>query len=503
MRHRAMALEPFSARIAALEALRGAIDPQKASAAPLREAADKLDGAAPLYEHSATAVGYTALAELLRICAQLVEWRVAVLDASPEAERFVRAAMERYWIWTTEFEGKQAAQALLAASGAVFRIASVQEVGPLLHAVSMVPIPVGVFREERHMWVPDRDAQDSPQVEAQEANEPPSELAVAFLKFSIDGELAAGTHYLTPGETHDLEIEVRVSRWPETAEMLELRPLSIDPPESYAFPVFRLMKPTGSAPFVMTGNGRAMVKFAQGLNARPSEFRYAAHFEPSVSEQPMAVVGQRTLRIEAFDLKRVCWTGFPNLDARLLKVRDVVRSETAVPPEDIVNALPVLRILANFAGRCVRDNEISETWPEARFQKAIRGELRRVPEIGSKLDEHSQVAGGVIDLAYRGICIELKASSDRPLKISDCRRYAPQAAAYAVGLGKRLAVLSVLDSSPKFDGAFPMEDGIDVFLEDASGLAVCVVVVLVQANLVRPSSLSRHSTTTRSEGWTR
>ena len=486
-----MAPEPYSARIAALEALRGAIDPRKASSASLREAADGLDAAAPLYEHSATTIGYTALAELLRISAQLVEWRAAVLDAGPEAERFVRAAIERYEIWTTEFEGKQATQALLVASGAVSQIASVREVGPLLDAVSMVPIPVGVFREERRMWVSDRDAKDGSQVEAREANKPASELAVAFLKFSIDGESAAGTHYLTPGETHDLEIEVRVSRWPETAEMLELRPLSIDPPESHAFPVFRLSKPAGTAPFVMTGNGRALVKFAQGLNARPSEFRYAAHFEPSVSEQPMAVVGQRTLRIEAFDLKRVRWTGFPNLDAKLLKVRDVLRSETAVPPEDIANALPVLRILANFAGRCVRDNEIKEAWSEARFQKAIRGELRKEPEIGSDLDEHSQVAGGVIDLAYRGICIELKASSDRRLKLADCRRYAPQAAAYAVGLGKRLAVLSVLDSSPKVESAFPMEDGIDVFLEEASGLPVCVVAVLVQANLVKPSALSR------------
>lgn len=487
-----MALEPFSARIAALEALRGAIDARKASAGPLREAADELDEAAPLYEHSATAVGYTALAELLRVCAQLVEWRAAVLDAAPEAERFVRAARERHRIWTAEFEGKQAAQALLAASTAVSGIASVQEVGRLLDAVSMVPISVGVFREERRMRLPDQDANHGFKADAREADQPPPELAVAFLKFSIDGKPAAGTHYLTPGETHDLEIEVRVSRWPEEAETLELRPLSIDPPESHAFPVFRLGKPAGSAPFVTRGNGRAMVKFAHALNARPSEFRYAAHFEPSFSEQPMVVVGQRTLRIEAFDLKRMYWTGFPNLDAKLLQVRDSLRSETVVPSEDIANAMSVLRILSNFAGRCVRDNEVNETWLEARFQKAIRGELRRDPEIGSELDEHSQVAGGVMDLSYRGICIELKASSDRRLKLDDCRRYVPQAAAYAVGLGKRLALLCVLDSSPKAEGAFPLEDGIGIYIENASGLPVCVVAVLVQANLVRPSALSRN-----------
>lgn len=486
-----MAIEPFSARIAALEALRSTIDERKASAGSLREAADELDAAAPLYEHSATAVGYTAMAELLRICAQLVDWRAAVLDASPEAERFVRAARERHRIWTAEFEGKQAARVLVAASTAVSGIASVQEVGRLLEAVSMVPISVGVFREERRIRLPDQDANHDFRVDARVGDQPPPELAVAFLKFSIDGEPAAGTHYLTPGETHDLEIEVRVSRWPEEAKLLELRPLSIDPPETHVFPVFRLVKPAGRAPFIMRANGRAVVKFAQALNARPSEFKYAAHFEPSISEQPMAVVGQRTLRIEAFDLKRMQWTGFPNLDAKLLEVRDRLRSQVGLPPNDIANAMLVLRVLSNFAGRCARDNEINEKWLEARFQKEIRAELRRDPTIGSELDEHSQVAGGTMDLSCRGICIELKASPDRRLKLDDCRRYAAQAAAYAVGLGKRLAVLSVLDSSPKTEGAFPMEEGIGMFSENASGLPVCVVAVLVQANLVRPSALSR------------
>jgi hypothetical protein len=355
----------------------------------------------------------------------------------------------------------------------------------------MVPLPIGVFWEERRSHDFGQDVMSDSPIQIKETDKAPPELAVAFLKFLIDGEPAASIHYLTPGQTHDLDIEVRVSRWPEAAELLELRPLSIDVPESHAFPVFRFEKPAGTA-LTMRSNGRVMVKFAQGLNARPSEFRYVAYFQPSLSEQPVAVVGQRTLRIEAFDLKSMRWTGFPNLDAKLLKVRDVLRLEAAVPPEDIANALTVLRVLSNFAGRCARDNEVSGIWPEARFQKEIRRDLRIDPEIGFELDEHSQVAGGVMDLAYRRICIELKASCDRRLKVDDCRRYAPQAAAYAVGLGKRLAVLSVLDTSPKVEGAFPVEDGIDVFLEDASGLPIYVVAVLVQANLVRPSALSRN-----------
>ncbi len=241
----------------------------------------------------------------------------------------------------------------------------------------------------------------------------------------------------------------------------------------------------------MTDRGRAIVKFAQSLQARPSEFRYAASFEPTASEQPVAVVGQRTLRIEAIDIKKVGWTGFANLDAKLLEIRDRVRTATTVTPEDLANALKVLKVLANFAGRCVRDNHIAETWSEARFQKEMLGELRRVPEIGSELNEHPRLSGGIADLDFKGICVELKAPNGKRLTLADCGRYAPQAAAYSVGFGKRIAILCVLDSSPKKQGAFPMEDGMGIFMDSASGLPICVVAVLVQANLVRPSALSR------------
>jgi hypothetical protein len=43
----------------------------------------------------------------------------------------------------------------------------------------------------------------------------PISLTVAFLKFQIDSVNVQYIHQLTPGEVHDLELEVRVSRWPE------------------------------------------------------------------------------------------------------------------------------------------------------------------------------------------------------------------------------------------------------------------------------------------------
>jgi len=53
------------------------------------------------------------------------------------------------------------------------------------------------------------------------------DLAVAFLKFTIDGIPLSEIHYVSPGEMHDLDIEVRVSRW-QGATALILQPVMIE-----------------------------------------------------------------------------------------------------------------------------------------------------------------------------------------------------------------------------------------------------------------------------------
>ena len=55
------------------------------------------------------------------------------------------------------------------------------------------------------------------------------------------------------------------------------------------------------------------------MNARPFEFKYVAKFKPQSAEQPVNVVGQRTLLLEGIDLARNPITGYPNLDHKLWK----------------------------------------------------------------------------------------------------------------------------------------------------------------------------------------
>jgi len=485
MHHAEILSQAFPARISAVEALLESVTARAETAAAMRSAADELDRVGPMYGRATTAATYAAFAELLRTLAMLVEWRAAVLTAQVDADRHLRGAKERHRLWLAEYGAVQDAQALVQASGNIQGASAIDDVGTICLAIARTPLPLGVFADNSGLRALRRDGD-------YEGKRPePLELAVAFLRFMIDGAPAAETHFLTPGEAHDLEVEVRVTRWPDHADALRLTPVTIEPRSTYEFPDFDFMKPTGEPPFCMTQRRRAVIRVPQGLQARPFEFKYAASFNPGTAEQPIAVVGQRTLRIEGIDIRQAALTGYADIDRKIVQIRDRIRADGFVYAQDLNNLLTVLTTLGSLAGRAIQDSLFKSTCSEAQFQIEVRNELRRVSTIATELEEHAHASGGITDLSFRGIRIELKFEPTSPLTIKDCAKFAEQAASYIVATGKRVGVLCVLDHSPKRSAPFPADEGIDILVvRCVQGAAVFLVTVLIQGNLRRPSDLS-------------
>lgn len=486
MANRADFHETFEARLAGLESLIAARDSKFTDADRLRRDADAVDGVAPYYDRTATGAAYGAFAELLRITALLVQWRAVVLAGEADSDRFLRAAKERHRIWKAEAPQAEGAGLVFEAANGLEDLAQLSDLDAVLTAFASVPLPIGIYVSQRRgMRIPVSEDEEKTEKKA-----PPAELAVAFLKFVIDKQPAAETHFLTPGESHDLELEVRVSRWPDGAETLELRPLTIEATGTYDFPVFSFARPKGDPPFVLEDRGRAIIKSPQGLNARPFEFRYAASFKPTAVEQPVATLGQRTLRIEAIDLKANSLTGYAGLDSKIIEIREALRSRFNIPPDDLGAALKLATGMAAYMGRVLQDNEINEVLSEKQFQTLVRAELRRRPEIGSALSEHPQVAGGIMDLSLHAVPLELKVEGKKRLTFEDSRAFVGQTTSYAHGNGKRVGVLCVLDCSPKTEAAASMEACIGIVQDPTAGERTPIVVVLIQANLAKPSALS-------------
>jgi hypothetical protein len=481
MKQNLVAPDVFSSRFDAVEALLRY--PAGTGGENLNKLAGEMDSISASLASPTAAVAYAAFAGLVRIGATLADWHCAVLTALPDADRFLRSAKARYQLWLKEYEGQAAAAGLVQASKVLTDVSSLDDAVKFLNGIGAVPLPIGMLAQESS-FVADHATRLEERTVAESL-----QLTVAFLKFQIDSVGVQYIHQLTPGEVHDLELEVRVSRWPAEHSELQLTPVSVEPASTYEFPVFRFSRPAGEAPYTLNQRSRAILKASQGLHARPFEFKYAAEFLPPKSEQPVAIVGHRTLLIDGTDpLRSLC--GYPAMDRRLVAYREALRKVPVMTQSELLDLLAVLTELFNLAGRAVQDALFPGKRSESQFQTDVRAVLRRSPSIGSELDEHANAAGGITDLSFRGIPIELKVESSVLFAVEDGQRFSAQAASYAVAKGKKTAVLCVLDCSDKHG---PPRDPAQLvgFEELENGVHVCVLVV--QGNLQKPSALSRGS----------
>lgn len=484
MRNSAVLSRTFPARISAVEALLEAMQPRADNAERLRTVANDLDRAGPLYGHAATAATYAAFAELLRTIAMLIQWRAAVFSAEADGQRFLLAAQLRHRQWQAEYGEDANAAVLLAASAPLAQLSTIEEIPSLCRAIAGTPLPVGVFADDRTRIPKSTTEPDKPKPE-------PPELAVAFLSFLVDSTPAEQVHFMQPGVVYDLELEVRVSRWPEFAQHLIVTPVTIEPRSTYDFPQFQWERPSGEPPYRLRQRGRAVLTAAHGLTARPFEFRYAAAFKPETAEQPIAVIGQRTLLVESIDLAQSPLTGYLAVDQKLIQLRNLLRRLPGITAADLDSVLKVLIVLASLSARALHDRLFRQATSEAQFQSLTRDELRRSPHIAADLEEHPHAAGGITDLSFRGIPIELKYEGETAVSLKECERFFGQAISYAIARGKRVALLCVLDNTPKRSAPYPVEEGIDILAAPTHSGEVQVVTILIQGNMPRPSDLSR------------
>jgi hypothetical protein len=75
--------------------------------------------------------------------------------------------------------------------------------------------------------------------------------------------------------------------------------------------------------------------------------------------------------------------------------------------------------------------------------------LRSDRRIGSELEEHPHAAGGITDLSFRRVRLELKVESDQPVTCQNAQPYLEQTVQYVVGSDRRFGLLCVLDCSDK------------------------------------------------------
>jgi hypothetical protein len=63
---------------------------------------------------------------------------------------------------------------------------------------------------------------------------------------------------------------------------------------------------------------------------------------------------------------------------------------------------------------------------ESAIQVEVKKFLRSRPNIGSEREEHPHAAGGITDLSFRGLRLELKVEDRQNIALEDCKTYLGQ-----------------------------------------------------------------------------
>jgi hypothetical protein len=483
---------PLAARLTAIEELdrasRGLGDAEAIQAAGLA-----LEKEAAGIRSEEARLAYADFGILLQKFAFLARWATAVRNADVNPERFLVAAKQG--VRDLERRGAPPCTATVLETGreAMLPVVTVEEVERAAKRVLCTVLPWPDWGD-----VPSR----SPSAPAEGARiSQPQEGPVAFLKFRINGQSVPEPHIIQPGVLYDLELEATFSRWPEGVECIRFSPLHVEPVGVVSAPVFEFRAPPAprGERHSLIVTGRFQVSVPQDFLARPLEIAYAASSDGSEKERAslggsvLSVQGQRRLVIQSFDPRLNPVTGVAAVDVRLLEVRQEVRRH-GLRDFEIANFLTLLGGAGKVAFKSLADNVYLGKWTEARFQVDVRSRLRDDPRIGSELEEHPAAAGGIADLSFHKVRLELKVDDSGGITTTTAaERFGQQLAQYVAGSDRRAGVLVVLDSAPKEAAPHSLENDISITsVPPASGeRAILIGVIVVRGNLSRPSSLSR------------
>ncbi|WP_437535066.1 hypothetical protein WME79_12580 [Sorangium sp. So ce726] len=479
-------LRGFGARVRAVIALDGVLRGHTNSV-DIAAAAAAIKSVAMSFGETDAALAYGIYGKVLAATGLLLDWAQAVRTAEQDADRYLRAAKQACKDLRSSLDREKAAPwhtktlGVVASIGAVAEIEAIQSVAAAVLAIGL-PLPLLENNAKTVVHKPHKQGK----VVAP---------CVVFVCFTVDGVGLSDPHVITPDELHDLDVTVRVSRWPAGAHLI-LDALTVEPqPAIGELPKFRFEQPQTATPYEVRQNGRMLIRVRQPIAARPLEFVYRAYFEPEQRHLDVVVEGERRIRVRSYDPARNPVTGYQQVDLKLLEIRDKVRSFVGVQDKEIDAFLLVLAALGQTAGEALQDNTFPGQKTEAEFQQQLRGKLRANPRIGADLQEHAQVAGGITDFSYGGIPVELKVEPKALVVADGVERYSQQAAQYTAGNDRRMGILTILDCSPKTSA--PGSATNDIFLRvvqppgGGAGVPLLLGVVIIRGNLRRPSDLSK------------
>ena len=327
----------------------------------------------------------------------------------------------------------------------------------------------------------------------------PMVRAIVFL----DQEPVASPQFLNQGVLYGLTFRLQGLGWPDNAVRLRINLNTTCPPEVYAVSDFAMDRPTHIADSQFEGNIAGHISFQCKQSNLLDDLVFTVHaafeaLEGHLNEIP--VIGHNELRIKVVDTPS--WlptTETTPLHQRIVElISDLIGEHPSIRQElpDLFPMLQALgRICAVYAQEAAFKGRTNVS--EREFQKKVVHDLRlTLPTL--EVQEHSQQAGGITDIRFRSVIVELKVEDENGERGYLAQKYSAQVTQYAGVEARQVSVLLILDLTEKVNPPGDIKN--DIFLSDVpthgtgavpQGFPSKVFVFVVDGNTRNPSSYSR------------
>jgi hypothetical protein len=421
---------------------------------------------------------YKRWGELVRCLGDLVRWRTAIVDAEVDADRYQRAARHRAQAILLSLAEGPSNDQLLAAAKQVVAVIDPGAIALAIAAVAAVRLPLPFVEEERGSGL----------VGAHEHDRPQPLRVLAFVQFFLNGRPVLEVQDVRSNLVYDLVVEVRLSS-PLPAD-IELTPSVVEPTGVVDAPT--LVLPAGCE--TRSAVGRLLVRIAHESLARPLEIAYGGEALNASTERPieMRLQGQSRLVLRCVDDTH-SWSGNEAVEAGISDARAVARAH-GIRDSETSAFLQLFGSTAFLGADALASSRFKGDWSEEQFHAEVRRRLRQDAGIGSDLEDHPHAAGGVADLSFRRVRLELKCDLSPLTPQQACEKYGQQLVQYVVGSDRRTGVLAVLCPTERSSAPGSLHNDLaSVVVPPSSGgdWAVVIGVVLVRCDLPNPSSHSR------------
>ncbi len=358
----------------------------------------------------------------------------------------------------------------------------------------MIPLPT-LYWHLREMNIPSENA-------AEETDSEPNPLlrVIVFL----DNAPFASPQLLRTNILYPLVFRIRGVVWPDDAVRLRLDLLTTCPSGTFSVSEFTL-DPSGC---IKDENGgyhgelTGQIIFTSGQSSLLDDlvFTIRGAFETSDGHfKEIPVIGHNELRLRVTSEDgHPLMTGNRRMDRHIEELVTALLKNCPGVGDELTDLLEMLqaltRLLATYAQEAIfkERNDV----PESEFQEKVLRDLRFV--LGQDVQEHLSQAGGITDIRYRGVIVELKVEKENGDRVHISKKYTSQSVQYAGVEARQVSILLVLDLTSKDKPPSDIRNDINLTDVETHGgndgtkqFPSKAFVFVINGNMKSPSTYSR------------